>query len=88
MYIENDDKGFFKKNREIWNKFFLKIELIDISNAPDFVGTSLYYGNEFIEPDVLENTVFTKDIYDDQLIIVLHSLFNNYLRTSLVKYKC
>ena len=45
MYIENSDKEFLKKNREIWNKI---IELIDINNAPDFVQTTLDGDNEII----------------------------------------
>ena len=42
---------------------------------PDFVQITLDDANEFIEEDVLENTVFTDDINDDQLVIVLHSVF-------------
>ena len=34
IYIENSDKEFFEKMREIWNKV---IELININNAPNFV---------------------------------------------------
>ena len=34
IYIENSDKKFFEKMREIWNKV---IELININNAPNFV---------------------------------------------------
>ena len=64
-------KKLFKK-LEIWNK---TIELIGINNAPDFVQITLDDANEFIEEDVLENTVFTDDINDDQLVIVLHSVF-------------
>ena len=82
MYTENDDKELSKKIREIWSKI---IELIGINSAPDFVQTTLDDGNEFIEAYVLENTVFTDNIYDDQLVIVLHSVFNYYLQTSLVQ---
>ena len=77
MSIESVDKELLKKIREIWNKI---IELIGINNAPNFVQTTLDDGNEFIEVYVLENTVFT-DIYDDQFVIVLHSVFNDYLQT-------
>ena len=34
MFIANDDKEYFKKIREIWNKV---IELIGINNVPHFV---------------------------------------------------
>ena len=82
LFIENDNEELFKKLREIWNK---TIRLIGIDNAPDFVKTDLDDDSEFIEADVLENTVFTEDIYDDQLVIVLHSVFNDYLQTSLLQ---
>ena len=82
LYTENDDKELSKKIREIWSKI---IELIGINSAPDFVQTTLDDGNEFIEAYVPENTVFTDNIYDDQLVIVLHSVFNYYLQTSLVQ---
>ena len=62
LYIKNDDKELFKKIREIWKKI---IKLISIDNAPDFVNTTLVDDIEFIEVDVLENTVFTENIYDD-----------------------
>ena len=83
MYIENSDKEFLKKNREIWNKI---IELIDINNAPDFVQTTLHDDSEFIEADVLENTSFVKSCcYKDKFIIVFHSVVNNYLKASLIQ---
>ena len=82
LFIENDNEELFIKLREIWNK---TIRLIGIDNAPDFVKTDLDDDSEFIEADVLENTVFTEDIYDDQLVIVLHSVFNDYLQTSLLQ---
>ena len=82
LFIENDNEELFKKLREIWNK---TIRLIGIDNAPDFVKTDLDDDSQFIEADVLENTVFTEDIYDDQLVIVLHSVFNDYLQTSLLQ---
>ena len=76
MYIENDDKELFKKIREIWNKI---IELIGVNDTPDFVQTTLDNGGKFTEAYVLENTVFTDDIYNDELVLVLHSVFNDYL---------
>ena len=78
LLIKNDGKELFKKIREIWNKI---IKLIGTDNTSDFVKTTLVDGIEFIEVDVLENMVFTEDIYDDQLVIVLHSVFNDYLQT-------
>ena len=84
MYIENDDKELFKKIREIWNKI---IELIGVNDTPDFVQTTLDNGGKFIEAYVLENTVFTDDIYNDELVLVLHSVFIDYLQTSLVQYR-
>ena len=82
LFIENDNKELFKKLREIWNKI---IKLIGIDNAQDFAKTDLDDDSEFIEAHVLENAVFTEDIYDDQLVIVLHSVFNDYLQTSLLQ---
>ena len=49
MFIYNDDKEFFRKCREIWNKI---TELIGINNAQDFVETTLDDGDEFIMVDV------------------------------------
>ena len=68
----------------MWNKI---IELIGLNNEPNSVQSTLDDDNEFIKADVLENTVFTDDIYDDQLVIVLHSVFNDYLKISLVQYR-
>ena len=65
---------------EIWNKI---IKLIFINNAPDFVQATL--DTEFIVADVLRNTVFTNDIYDDQLEIVLHSVINDCLQASALQ---
>ena len=84
MYIESDDKELFKNIRETGNKI---IELIGVNGTPDFVQTTLDNGGKFIEAYVLENTVFTDDIYNDELALVLHSVFNDYLQTSLVRYR-
>ena len=65
---------------EIWNKI---IKLIFINNAPDFVQATL--DTEFIVADVLRNTVFTNDIYHDQLVIVLHSVINDCLQASALQ---
>ena len=81
MFIYNDDKEFFRKCREIWNKI---TELIGINNAPDFVETTLDDGDEFIMVDVEKDKSSVRDKYRNNLVIVLHSVFNDYLQTSLV----
>ena len=78
MFIYNDDKEFFRKCREIWNKI---TELIGINNAPDFVETTLDDGDEFIMVDVHKNTSFVGGNYRNKLVIVLHSVIDDYLQT-------
>ena len=56
MFTYNDDKDFFYKCREIWNKI---TELIGINNALDFVRTN-FYDDEFIIADVHKNTSFVE----------------------------
>ena len=56
MFIYNDDKDFFYKCREMWNKI---TELIGINNALDFVRTN-FYDDEFIIADVHKNTSFVE----------------------------
>ena len=56
MFIYNDDKEFFYKCREIWNKI---TELIGINNALDFVRTN-FYDDEFIIADVHKNASFVE----------------------------
>ena len=58
MFIYNDDKEFFRKCREIWNKI---IELIGINNPIDFVDTD-DHDDEFIMGDVYKNTSFAIEI--------------------------
>ena len=60
MFIYNDDKEFFRKCREIWNKI---TELIGINNAQDFVETTLDDGDEFIMVDAHRNTSFVRGNY-------------------------
>ena len=86
IFIYNDDKEFFRKCREIWNKI---IELIGINNPEDFVETTLDDdANEFITADVYKNTSFVESNYrNNKVVIVLHSVFNGYLQTSLVQHK-
>ena len=67
--------------REIWNKI---TKLIFINDAFDFVQASLD-DDEFIVVDVLRNTVFTNDIYDDRLVILLHSVINDCLQTFVMQ---
>ena len=74
MFIYNDDKEFFRKCREIWNKI---TELIGINNSRDFVETdSDYDDDEFIIADVHENTSFAlEDNYrygHNKVVIVQH----------------
>ena len=57
MFIYNDDKEFFRKCREIWNKI---IELIGINNPIDFVDAD-DDADEFITADVYENTSFVAE---------------------------
>ena len=84
MFIYNDDKEFFRKCREIWNKI---TELIGINNAQDFVETTLDDGDEFIMVDVHKNTSLVRGNYRNKIVIVLHSVINDYLQTSLVQHR-
>ena len=84
MYIHNDDKKLFRKCGEIWNKI---TELIGINDAQDFVETTLDDGDKFIAADVHRNTSFSEGNCRDKLVIVLYSVINDYLRTSLVQYR-
>ena len=79
--IYSDDKELSRKCREIWNKI---TELIGMNNAPDFVETTLDDGDEFIMVYVEKNTISVRDNDKNRLVIVLHSVFNDYAQTSLV----
>ena len=87
MFIYNDDKEFFRKCREIWNKI---IELIGINNPTDFVDAD-DDADEFITADVYRNTSFVVEgnyrYRYNKVAIVLHSVTNDYLKTSLVQYR-
>ena len=87
MFIYNDDKEFFRKCREIWNKI---IELIGINNPIDFVEVN-DNANEFIMADVYKNTSFAVEgnygCRYNKVVIVLHSVINDYLKTSLVQHR-
>ena len=86
-FIHNDDKEFFRKCREIWNKI---IELIGINNSSDFVKAD-DDDDEFITAGVYKNTSFViEDNYrygHNKVVIVLHSVINDCLKTSLVQHR-
>ena len=89
MFIYNDYQEFFRKCREIWNKI---TELIGINNPRDFVETDSDYDDElFIIADVHKNTSFVLEdnyIYGhNKVVIVLDSVINDYLKTSLVQHR-
>ena len=87
MFIYNNDKGFFRKCIEIWNKI---IELIGINNNIYFLKAD--EDNElFIMANVHKNTSFViEDNYrygHNNVVIVLHSVINDCLKTSLVQHR-
>ena len=84
MSIQSDDKELFKKLRKIWNKI---IELIGINNTKDFVKNAIDDADEFIMVDVHKNTSLVRGSNSDELVIVLHSVIDNDLKTSLVQAK-
>ena len=86
IFIDNDDKEFLKKCRQIWNKI---TELIGISEPRDFVETdSDYDDDEFIMVDVCKNTSFiVEGNYRNKLVIVLRSVFKGYLQKSLAQHR-
>ena len=85
MFIQSNDKELFRKIREIWNKI---IELIGINNAKDFVKNDIDDdADEFIMVDVHRNTSFVEGNFRDKLVIDLHSIIDNYLKTSLIQVK-
>ena len=85
MPIHSDDKELFRKCREIWNKIN---ELIGINDPIDFVETNLDNDeDEFIMVDLEKDTSVVRDKYRNKLVIVLHSVFNDYPQTSLVQYR-
>ena len=84
MLIKSNDKELFRKIREIWNKV---IELIGIDNAKDVVKNTVTNNDEFIRVDIPKKTSVVKDNYERKLVIVLHSVVDNYLKASLVQVK-
>ena len=85
MSIKSDDKELFKKIREIWNKI---IELIGVNNSKDFVQNTVDdNADELIIVDIPKNTSIAEGNYRGELVIVLHSLIDNYLKASLVQVR-
>ena len=87
MFIYNDDKEFFRKCIEIWDKI---IELIGINNHIYFLKAD-DDDELFIMADVHENTSFVlEDNYrygHNKVVIVLHSVINDCIKTSLVQHR-
>ena len=78
-------KNFFRKCREIQDKI---IKLIGINNPIDFVDAD-DDADEFITADLNEKTSFVvEDNYGsryNKVVIVLHSVINDYFKTLLVQ---
>ena len=87
MLIYNDDKEFFRKCIEIWDKI---IELIGINN-PIYFFKADDDDKLFIMADGHENTSFLlEDNYrygHNKVVTALHSFINDYLKTSLVQHR-
>ena len=87
MFIYNDDKEFFRKCIEIWDKI---IELIGINNHIYFLKAD-DDDELFIMADVHKNTSFViEDNYrygHNKVVIVLHSIINDGIKTSLVRHR-
>ena len=87
MFIYNDDKEFFRKCIEIWDKI---IELIGINKHIYFLKAD-DDDELFIMADVHKNTSFViEDNYrygHNKVVIVLHSVINDCLKTSLVQHR-
>ena len=84
MSIQSDDKELFRKIREILIKI---VELIGINNVEDFVKNTTNDSDEFIMVDVDKNTSFVEGNYRNEVVIVLDSAIDNYLKTSLVQVR-
>ena len=87
IFIYIDDKEFFRRCIEIRDKI---IELIGINNPIDFVEVD-DDDELFIMVDVHKNTSFViKDncrYGHNKVVIVLHSVINNCIKTSLVQHR-
>ena len=82
--IQSNNKKLFRKIREIWNEI---IEVIGINNAKDFVKNTGDDADEFIMVDVHKNRSVVESNYRGELVIVSHSVIDNYLKTSLIQVK-
>ena len=87
MHIYNDDKELFRTCIEIWNKI---IELIGIHNHIYLLKADK--DNElFIMANIHKNTSFLiEDNYrygHNKVVIVLRSVINDCIKTSLVQHK-
>ena len=86
MHIYNGDKQFFRKCIKIWDKI---IELIGINNHIHFRKAD-DDDELFIMADVHKNTSFAiKDNYrygHNKVVIVLHPIMNDCIKTSLVQH--
>ena len=78
MHIYNDDKEFFRKCREIWDKI---IELIGINDPTDFAEITLDDDDDddddkdkFIMLDVEKNTSAIRDKYRNDFVFVFTSV--------------
>ena len=87
MPTYDDDKEFFRKCIEIWDKI---IELIGINNHIYFLKAD-DDDELFIMADVHKNTSFViEDNYrygHNKVVIVLHSVINDCIKTSLVQHR-
>ena len=87
IFIYNDDKEFFRKCIEIWNKI---IEVIGTNNPINFVEAD-DYDKLSITADVHKNTsLVIEDNYrygHNNVVIVLHSIINDCYKTSLVQHR-
>ena len=81
MFIYNDDKEFFRKCIEIWDKI---IELIGINNHIYFLKAN-DDDELFIMADVYKDTSFVlEDNYrygHNKVVIVFHSVINDCIKT-------
>ena len=86
MHIYNDNKEVFRKCIEMQDKI---IELIGINNHIYFLKAN--EDNEFfIMANVHKNNFVIEDNYRDghnKVVIVLHSVINDCIKTSLVQHR-
>ena len=87
MFIYNNDKEFFRKCIEIWDKI---IELMSINNHIYFLKAA-DDDKLFIMADVYKGASFVlEDNYrygHNEVVIVLHSVINDCIKTSLVQHR-